>query len=271
MITKQVAKAELSFCCLQEVRHRGTGSKIISLDTGEQYTFIWCGQKKRRDAGVGVLIKKCREITFDEPDIIDPRIMAVNMQIKGFSIRLINVYSPTNCSGSDNQKDVFYRTIRKACNKKSVHQKLIVTGDFNATTSISLKNCCFDGKQVLEDDLCNDNGFRIKRLCREQQLCMTQTYFDHPLEERYTWYCENKTTKKVIDYVLMERYIQQFVQGCSVKSQMDFGSDHRLLLTEMNTPSTRRARKSLIKQKLIQKPDPKSLAVKEVKQLLRRQ
>ena len=67
MITKQVANAELSCCCLQEVRHRGTGSKIISLDTGEQYTFIWCGQKKRRDAGVGVLIKKCREITFDEP------------------------------------------------------------------------------------------------------------------------------------------------------------------------------------------------------------
>ena len=60
----------------------------------------------------------------------------MNMQIKGFSIRLTNVYSPTNCCGSDNQKDVFYRTIRKACNEKSIHQKLIVTGDFNATTSI---------------------------------------------------------------------------------------------------------------------------------------
>ena len=58
MITKQVAQAKLSFCCLQEVRHRNTGNKIISLDTGEQYIFIWCGQKRRRDAGVGILIKK---------------------------------------------------------------------------------------------------------------------------------------------------------------------------------------------------------------------
>ena len=80
-----------------------------------------------------------------------------------------------------------------------------------------------------------------------------QTYFDHPPEERYTWCSENKTTKKVIDNVRIERYIQQFVQGCSVKSQMDFGSDHRLLLKEMHTASTRRARKSLKKQKLIQK------------------
>ena len=96
---------------------------------------------------------------------------------------------------------------------------------------------------------------------------MTQTYFDHPPEKRYTWFSENKTIKKVIDCVLMERYIQQFVQGCSVKSQMDFGSDHRLLLTEMHTPSTRRARKSLKKQKPIQNLDPKSLAIKEVKQV----
>ena len=58
---------------------------------------------------------------------------------------------------------------------------------------------------------------------------MTQTYFDHPPEERYTWFSENKTTKKVIDYVLMERYIQQFVQDCSVKSQMDFGSPPTLI------------------------------------------
>ena len=94
---------------------------------------------------------------------------------------------------------------------------------------------------------------------------MTQIYFDHPLEER-TWYSENKTTKKVIDYILMERYIQQFVQGCSVKSQIDFGSDHRLLLTEMHTPSTRRARKFL-NNKAYTNPDPKSLAIKEVKQV----
>jgi len=86
MITKQVAQAKLSFCCLQEVRHRNTGRKLISLDTGEQYFFLWCGQKKRRDAGVGILIKKCKEISFNDPDILDPRLMAMNIEVKGFKI-----------------------------------------------------------------------------------------------------------------------------------------------------------------------------------------
>ena len=135
--------------------------------------------------------------------------------------------------------------IKNACAKKSKHQKLIVAGDFNATTEVSLKHCCFDGKQILVDPICNDNGTRIKGFCREQRLAMTQTYFDYPLEERYTWYSENKTTKKVIDYVLVESYVQQHVKNCSVKYNLDFGSDHRLLMVELCTPSTKKARKSL--------------------------
>ena len=115
IIAKQVAQAKLSFCCLQEVRHRNMGRKIISLDTGEEYLFMWCGQKRRRDAGVGILIRKSKEITFDDPDILDPRLMAMNMKVNGFSIRLVNVYSPTNSNGSDSQKDAFYRMIKKAC------------------------------------------------------------------------------------------------------------------------------------------------------------
>lgn len=265
MITKQVAEAKLSFCCLQEVRYRNIGRKIISLNTGEKYVFLWCGQKRRRDAGVGILIKQCDDITFEDPDIMDPRLMAINIQVKGFSIRLINVYAPTNCNGSDNQKDIFYRMTKKACTKNLKHQKVIVTGDFNATSSISLKQCCFDGRQIIDDNICNDNGSRLKSLCRELQLCMTQTYFDHPLEDRYTWYSANKITKKVIDYVLMEPYVLQYVKDCAVEKNNDFESDHRLIKTEMHTPTTKRARKKQNKLRFAQKPDPKSLENEELK------
>ena len=46
-----------------------------------------------------MLIKKCKEITFEEPDIMDARLMAMNIRIRGFNIRIINAYSPTNCGG----------------------------------------------------------------------------------------------------------------------------------------------------------------------------
>jgi exonuclease III len=110
-VAKQVAQANILFCCLQEVRYRNTGKKIINLDTGESFYFFWCGQKKRRDdKGVGILIRrKCKDLIFDEPDFADPRIMALNIEIKGFKARLVSAYAPTDCDGSPIIIFVYFR------------------------------------------------------------------------------------------------------------------------------------------------------------------
>ena len=259
MITKEIARKKLLFCSLQEVRYRNNGHKVISLDSGESYVFLWSGRKKRRDAGVGLIIKLCNDIAFDDPDIEDPRVMAINLTINGLKIRLVNAYAPTNCDGSEQQKDLFYRLVKKGCIKQSKHQKLIITGDFNATTSTSLKQCYFDGNTLIDDELCNDNGFRVKNLCREFGLCMTQSYFNHPLEERYTWFSGDNCTKKVLDYVLVEHYVQELIKDCHVDKNSHFESDHRLLITDLYTPKTRKARKKLKKKPHKTKPDIKAL------------
>ena len=51
-VAKEIDKLDISFCCIQEVRHRNTGRKVISLPNGHKYAFLWCGNRKRRDAGV---------------------------------------------------------------------------------------------------------------------------------------------------------------------------------------------------------------------------
>ena len=51
-VVKEIDKLDISFCCIQEVRHRNTGRKVISLPNGHKYAFLWCGNRKRRDAGV---------------------------------------------------------------------------------------------------------------------------------------------------------------------------------------------------------------------------
>ena len=122
-IAKEAAKANLSFCCLQEVRYRNSGSKVITLNTGESYVFFWGGPKKRIDGGVGILIKQCRDIIIEDPDIQEPRIMAMNVIIKSFRIRIVIIYSHTNCDGSDSRKDILYRSLKKACVKQHKHQK----------------------------------------------------------------------------------------------------------------------------------------------------
>ena len=170
---------------------------------------MWCGMKKRREAGVGLMIKVDPDITVSEPDISEPRVMAVNIKVFGFNVRVINCYSPTNVDGSPLQKDDFYRTVRKAINKKEKHQKVLIAGDFNAQTDIVHKQCYFDGVKIVDDNSCNENGGRLKSLCREHKLCIPQTYFNHSIPDRYTWYSNDRKTK-VLDYILVEPFIQQY-------------------------------------------------------------
>ena len=60
---------------------------------------------------------------------------------------------------------------------------------------------------------------------------------------RYTWYSNDGKTRKILDYVLVETYVQQYVTDCRVKRGFDFDTDHRLLKTSLCTPSTRKARR----------------------------
>ena len=78
-----------------------------------------CGQKKRRDKGVGILIGKYKDLIFEEQDFADPGIMALNIEIKGFKARVVSAYAPTDCDGSIHQKDSFYRELKKACKNKT--------------------------------------------------------------------------------------------------------------------------------------------------------
>jgi len=257
-VAKEAARAGLAFCCLQEVRYLNTGNQSITLNTGEKYEFMWCGMKKRREAGVGILIRIDPEISISEPDVINPRVMAVNIKIFGFNIRVVNCYSPTNVDGSHLQKYEFYRTLHKAFLKTEKHQKVVITGDFNAQTNIMYEQCYFDGIKIINDSSCNDNGSRLKSFCREKRLCLPQTYFDHPQSERHTWYSNDGRTRKVLDYILVEQFVQQYVEECYVGNDYDFESDHRVIITEMNTPRTKKARWKP-KNKVIRRRDNKAL------------
>ena len=161
-VVKEVNRAGLLFCCLQEVKYRNTGSKLIVLDTGESYQFLWCGKKRRREAGVGISIRIHHGIVINSPDVNDPNIMAVNLRIHDFNFRIINGYSPTESGGSDNQKDMFYRQLKTACSKTEKHQKLVLVADFNATTNVATYKSCYDGTKIVEDPNCNENGSRLK-------------------------------------------------------------------------------------------------------------
>ena len=141
-------------------------------------------------------------------------------------------------------------------------------GDFNATTAVSLGKNHFDGQQIINDSICNDNGSRLKSLCRELRLCMSQTYYDHPKEKRFTWFSGDGSTKKVLDYVLVEPFIQNYIEECKAEQNYDFDSDHLLVKTVLKTPSSKKALKISIKKKNTTgtaKPDIRSLEREDIR------
>ena len=242
MIAKEVAKLNLTFCVLQEVRHRNVGSKIIELNTGEKFQFYWCGQKKRRDFGVGILVRIDPRIHISEPDFNTPRVMGINLNIHSFKLRVIIGYSPTNVEENLHKKEEFYRNLKKASNDIGKHRKIIFAGDFNAETAVVLEKTNYNGKTIVDDNICNDNGQRLKSFCRAKNLCFPQSYFSHPLELRYTWYSCDGKTKKVLDYVLTGSFVQQYITDCVVYPDFKADSDHRLLVTSLNTPRNKFSR-----------------------------
>ena len=161
-------------------------------------------EKKRRDKGVGFLIKQDKQIYYNDPEFENPRVMAINIDVYGFKIRVVCVYSPTNCDGSQQMKDEFYRDVRKAAQMRDKNRKLIVMRDFNAQTDVVYNKTDFNSDSVIEDKNCNENGYRLKSYCRAAKLSMPQSFFDVPMKNRYTWYSNDKQTMKILDYVLVE-------------------------------------------------------------------
>ena len=79
-----------------------------------------------------------------------------------------------------------------------------------------------DGSNVMYDEICNDNGQRLKSFSRQFKMCMPQTYFEHSLDERITWHSPDKKTKKILDYILVPKFINQYITDCHVNSKLDF-------------------------------------------------
>ena len=50
---------------------------------------------------------------------------------------------------------------------------------------------------IIPDDDCDNNDTRLKESCMSNQMCIAQTYFDYPNENRYTWYRCKTMTKAV--------------------------------------------------------------------------
>lgn len=243
---EECRRANLDVVCLQEVRRLNTGA-IKHLG----YSFYWNGLKRLKKHGVAIAIRNSKDMVLNGVIYFSARLMAADLTVKGCRIRVVSCYAPT-LNSSLAAKQQFYRDLKRIC-KVEKPRKLMVMGDFNAEPHFCREHSCYDGRNNNIDassNHANENTMLFLQFCQNAKVSILNTWFDHPIHHRITWHHPNSAIPgRVIDYSLSESWIRQFVTNVRVKNSY-FNSDHKLLITKMNTPANKAARRFLRKPKL---------------------
>ena len=234
---KECKQANLDVVCFQEVRR-------LKIDNAYHlgYKFYWCGQKRYLRSGVGIAIRDCPEIELNSIINVNDRLIAADITVCGFKLRVISCYAPTS-DYSYASKQAFYRELTKLSNINDKNRKLLIQGDFNAEMQISREHSCFDGRSTnINEGLnqSNENAMLFLQYCHINDLSILNTWFCHPIHHRVTWHCPNGA-KKVYDYSLSGSWLRTFVLDVRVRNSY-FHSDHKLVVTKLLTPANKVAR-----------------------------
>ena len=275
IIANEANRAGIDILGIQELRYGSVGNEVIEVGN-DSFEFHYAGYEDGSEnsgqAGVGFLIRRCRYIEIGAVEcstVMQARILAVSVKIKGYSVKVVTGYSPTDTPKYDSAKNIFWNELNKMSKLETKKQQILVIGDLNATTELStrVKPCFYNGKkaQNLPDPEClpGSNGFRLKNFCKINKLCISNTHFTHRRLHRWTWYspCDEndkkkkaKQIRKCLDYVLASQLNQRFMLDCRVYRGYNFESDHKLLVSRMRTPTTKAGR---FKRKKPENPNPK--------------
>ena len=236
LILQECKRANLDIICLQEVRRLNTGClKHLG------YSFYWSGLQRIRRHGVGIAIRNDCKITINGIINSGARLMAADLTVKGCKLRVISCYAPT-LKTALSTKLSFYRDL-KQLTKTEKNWKVLIQGDFNAEPQFCRHNSCFDGRKPLVDGTSqdNENAMLFLKYCQQNELSILNTWYEHPIHHRVTWHHPNGNVQKVYDYSLSKSWLRQYINDVRVRNSY-FSSDHRLLVTTLNTPANKAAR-----------------------------
>ena len=180
--------------------------------------------------GVAFLLGKRAQKAYLSHRSSSSRIMSVTFRGHHLNTTMIQVYAPDTSHGDEDVED-FYQQLEDEV-EKAQGNMVIVMGDFNS--KIGNDNAGYEdvmGKFGLGER--NERGERMLEFCKHNDFCITNTYFYHRMQHRYTWTHPDQIHKNCIDYVLIKRRWRSSVIGTKVMRGADFNTSHELLLSNI--------------------------------------
>lgn len=92
------------------------------------------------------------KIKCNDPYITNPRVIATNVDVEYFSIRVISAYIPTNIDPSREKKELFYHQLERAIKQNKKNRQLLLGCDMNAVSAAAKTRTYFDGSTLITNE-----------------------------------------------------------------------------------------------------------------------
>lgn len=243
----------LDFLLLQETHLKNQG--VLELRCGDENTksrllnLYYCGSSDNKSQhGVGFLVDKSRKVCFKP---INDRICTMTTSIdQQRNLVMICAYAPTLTTSNRNPqiRETFYDNLQSVLATARKKDIVILAGDFNAKTGSEY--CNFpDVLGKFGKGQVNENGQHFLELCKQNDLKVMNTCFEHKMTHRTTWTCPERIEdhldartkeprrnpyRNQIDYICTKNETAKLVQDARSYGGMTTNSDHKIVIAKMN-------------------------------------
>jgi hypothetical protein len=128
-LVEMVSRRRLDFCCLQETKWKGDGTRVFEMIKDKSYKFFWCGGVDRV-AGVGILVAEKWIASVVQVERVCERIMVLKVRVGSSALNVISAYAPQP-GRPKGEKEEFYARLLKVVSGLHEEENLFIGGDMN--------------------------------------------------------------------------------------------------------------------------------------------
>ena len=237
-VVQVLNKRRVDVCCLQEVRWKGSGTRLIGLNN-VLYKLFWQGRKDSL-AGVGVLIAEKWIDSVVDVNRVNERMMIVKLVIGKQIVNVISAYAPQSGS-EENVKDGWWDGLLDVCKALPEEEAIVLGGDLNGHVGDRT-----DGYQGVHGGYGygnrNAEGERVLEFCDAMDMSVCNTLFKKEESKLVTY--ESGGVRSTVDYLIVRRKDRSKVKNAMVIPGEECVSQHKLVVGDFKTVIVKQNKKT---------------------------
>ena len=206
---------------------KGNGTRQIQ----NNHALTWSGVNTRERAihGVAVIVQPDRAKKVLETDFVSERIVKIRLKYEHRNETITQIYAPCNDTFSDEEKAEFFEKLSGTTDSVPDNDDLFIMGDFNGRVGPRRTPWeTYLGPHSDTKTECNYNGEHLLALCAEHGLLISNTFYNHRLSQRQTWYKSNDLgVSSQIDFILTRAKDRRNTTDARAIPNISLDTDHR--------------------------------------------